>query len=331
MTTLHRLRALVAVAEEGSFTRAARREHATQSGISQHVAALEAELGVALLERGRNGARLTPAGRRYYRHAIEALRLLEHAAAEAAGEAAAVSGRLHVGLMPTFTRAALAPALARFTAAHPGVEVRITEAYSQPLTAQVRAGELDFAVVPASDDVFGLSTSLLARDREMLLSGPAMGLAPLAPVRLAALPPLKLVLPSRGNVRRQTVDAYCQAHGVKVAATMEMDAMLGTLEWIAQSDWVAVLPGLLCIADARPSAPRRVNPIASPALHTDYVVIEPGRRAMSRPAQLLLEALREEIARIDGAWHSLGRAAGRQRGATAGVVRRGAASRRASA
>jgi LysR family tcuABC transcriptional regulator len=59
---LRQIRAVIAVCEEGSFTAAAQRENATQSGISQHVAAAERALGVRLFERTPGGVKPTPAG-----------------------------------------------------------------------------------------------------------------------------------------------------------------------------------------------------------------------------------------------------------------------------
>src|SRR5439155_17522034 len=80
---LRQIRAIIAVCEEGSFTRAAARENATQSGISQHVAAVERRLGVKLFERSARGIAPTPAGLRYYRTCVEAVGRLENANEEA--------------------------------------------------------------------------------------------------------------------------------------------------------------------------------------------------------------------------------------------------------
>ena len=82
---LRQIRAVIAVCEEGSFTRAAERENATQSGISQHVATVERTLGVQLFERSARGIAPTPAGLRYYKRCVEAVGRLEHANAEARG------------------------------------------------------------------------------------------------------------------------------------------------------------------------------------------------------------------------------------------------------
>ncbi|HEX4555958.1 MAG TPA: LysR family transcriptional regulator, partial [Xanthobacteraceae bacterium] len=106
---LRQVRAVIAVCEEGSFTRAAARENATQSGISQHVAAVERALKVRLFERSSVGVVPTPAGLRYYRRCVEAVGMLDTAGEEARDLVGFVTGDLRIGLMPTFTRAVLAP------------------------------------------------------------------------------------------------------------------------------------------------------------------------------------------------------------------------------
>src|ERR1700740_1092250 len=103
---LRQVRAVIAVCEEGSFTRAAARENATQSGISQHVAAAERTLGVKLFERSSAGVAPTPVVQRYYKRCIEAVGQLANAAEEVRGFATRVSGDLRIGLIPTLTRAA---------------------------------------------------------------------------------------------------------------------------------------------------------------------------------------------------------------------------------
>jgi LysR family nitrogen assimilation transcriptional regulator len=298
--SLRQIRAVIAVCEERSFTRAAARENATQSGISQHIAAVERALGVTLFERSTAGVTPTAAGTRYYRRCVDAVGALEAASAEMRTLAGRVSGPLRVGLMPTFTRAALAPALKDYVRQHPDVTLRIVEGYSGLLTDMVLAEELDFAVVPGFEGRTGLRSRLLARDREMLLSGKARGLKPLKPVRLENFSPLKLVMPGLQNVRRRNLDTYFQTNGITVAELIEMDAMTGTLEFVAASDWVTVLPSLICVNDIAASD-IIVSPI-DPPLHAEFIVIEPARRVLSVQARLFLERLEAEVARIKGVW-----------------------------
>ena len=298
---LRQVRAVIAVCEEGSFTRAAERENATQSGISQHVATVERALGVKLFERSARGIVPTPAGLRYYKSCVEAVGRLEDANEAARRLGGLVAGDLRIGLMPTFTRAVLAPTLDDFVPRYPDVRLHVFEGYSGVLTDMVLADELDFAVVPAFEGRVGLKPRLLVRDREMLLSGAKRGLKPLAPVRLADCAPLKIVVPGPDNVRRRNLETYFQTHGVEIAALLEMDAMIGTLEFVARSDWVTVLPSLISVNDIG-KGDLVVNPIADPPLHAEFVVIQPARRTLSVPARLFLERFDAEVAHIHAIW-----------------------------
>ena len=298
---LRQIRAVIAVCEEGSFTRAAQRENATQSGISQHVAAVERALKVKLFERTAGGVTPTPAGQRYYKRCVEAVGTLEHAAEEARSLAGEVTGELRIGLMPTFTRAVLAPVLDDFVPRCPEVRLHIVEGYSGMLTEMVLDDKLDFAVVPAYEGTVGLRSRLLVRDREMLISGPRRGLVPLSPIRLADCTPLKFVLPGPDNTRRRNLETYFQTHGVEVAALLEMDAMIATLEFVARSDYVTILPSVISVNDIGRSE-LMVNPIVSPELHAEFVVIQPTRRTLSTQARMFLQRFEAEVAHIHDVW-----------------------------
>jgi LysR family nitrogen assimilation transcriptional regulator len=298
---LRQIRAVIAVCEEGSFTRAAARENATQSGISQHVAAVERALGVKLFERGPGGVTPTPACLRYYKRCVDAVGALDVANQEARALAGKVTGDLRIGLMPTFTRAVLAPVLDDFVPRLPEVRLHIVEGYSNLLTEMTRDDALDFAIVPAFEGTIGLKSRLLVRDREMLISGPARGFRELTPIRLAECPPLKIVIPGPNNVRRRNLETYFQAHGVEIAAMLEMDAMIATLEFVARSDWVTILPSVISVNDIG-RGELIVNPIVAPEMHAEFVVIRPTRRPLSTQARLFLERFEREVAHIHAVW-----------------------------
>jgi len=298
---LRQIRAVIAVCEEGSFTRAAQRENATQSGISQHVAAVERALKIKLFERTPGGITPTPAGLRYYKRCVEAVGTLEQAAEEARSLAGQVSGELRIGLMPTFTRAVLAPVLEDFVPRCPEVRLHIVEGYSGLLTEMVLHDLLDFAVVPAFEGTIGLKSRMLVRDREMLISGQRAGFTALAPVRLSQCRPLKIVVPGPDNIRRRNLETYFQAHGVEIAAMLEMDAMIATLEFVARSDWVTILPSVISVNDIG-RGELIVNPIADPELHAEFVVVQPTRRTLSTPARLFLQRFEAEVAHIHKVW-----------------------------
>jgi DNA-binding transcriptional LysR family regulator len=265
------------------------------------VAAVERALKVKLFERTPGGVTPTPAGLRYYKRCVEAVGTLAHAAEEARSFAGQVTGELRIGLMPTFTRAVLAPVLDDFVPRCPEVRLHIVEGYSALLTEMVLEDALDFAVVPAFEGTIGLKSRMLVRDREMLISGPRAGFTPLAPLRLAECRPLKIVVPSPDNIRRRNLETYFQAHGVETAAILEMDAMIATLEFVARSDWVTILPSVISVNDIG-RGELIVNPIAEPELHAEFVVIQPTRRTLSTQARMFLQRFEAEVAHIHDVW-----------------------------
>lgn len=320
--SIRNIRLFVAAYEERSFTAAAQREHATQSGVSQHIRKLEEHFRVRLFERVGTRIVATPAAEAYYTRCLDVLRTHQAAQASISRFVGGLSGEISVGLMPTMTRSALAPALARYAAEHPNVTVRVLEAYSGVLTQQVLAGVHDFAVVPAVAGVRGLKMRTLIRTPEVLVSAPGSRLEHMRPVRLADLGPLKVVLPGAANTRRRTLESYFVKVGAAVERVMELDAMMGTLDLVSRTDWVTILPGVMMSSDLE----RRslwINPLAAPPLSLELVLIEPARRVMSEAASAFLGVLEEEALAVNACWskvlaepESRPRADRRQRAAT---------------
>ena len=114
---------LAAVTETGNFARAAEMLGLTPSGVSRAVARLETRVGVRLFNRNPREVTLTEEGRRFHAQVIPLLAGLEEAAADAAGTAAVVSGRLRVSIDPWFARMVLASNLQQFMARYPLLSV----------------------------------------------------------------------------------------------------------------------------------------------------------------------------------------------------------------
>jgi LysR family transcriptional regulator, nitrogen assimilation regulatory protein len=299
--SLRDIRLFIAAYEERSFTAAAVRENATQSGVSQHIRKLEETFGVKLFSRDKARVVPTPAGDGYYRRCIDVLRAHEAADRAVRGYATGLDGEIVIGLMPTMTRCALAPVLAKFIDAHPNLVVRVVEGYSAMLTQRVQASELDFAIVPAFSGGAGLKSRLFLRTPELLVSSARSGLVQLAPLRLSDLGPLKLVVPGQANTRRRLLETYFASNGVRVERLLELDAMLGTLDFISRTDWMTVLPGLMMADHGEPRL-FTINPIADPPFILDLVLIEPSRRPMSAGAEAFLHMLHEEAVQLNQRW-----------------------------
>ncbi len=301
MMNLRHLVTFVGVYEERSFSKAAKRLNATQSGLSMQTQQLEDRIGMQLFDRSARGVVPTFAGQRLYEQAVDIIRRLEEIDADIRSLRIGVGGDMTVGLMPTFTRAVLAPTLNDFIQNYPDVRVSVVEAYSAALTEGVVQGLYDFAIVPRAPLREGVRARLLGTDREILVCRPDSGLRHMAPVRLSDLPPLKLVLPGRGNVRRMAFENYAELHNIRIATVVSMDAMIATLEFVSYSDFVTILPETICVNDID-GKQRSLHPIIDPPLTVDYVVIEPARSALPRAAALFLHGIEQKYQSLKDRW-----------------------------
>ena len=151
MLDVRRLRVLSEVAARGSFSAAADALSLTQSAVSQHVAALEREIGLTVVVRGTRPVELTEAGHALVRHARGILGRLDGAEQELGEIAGRRRGRLRFGSFPT-ALATLAPsAFAAFRRRHPEVTLTLVDDHLQRLLPRLEGGELDLALIYEHD------------------------------------------------------------------------------------------------------------------------------------------------------------------------------------
>lgn len=143
---LRRLRYFVAVAEEGSVTRAAQRLHLAQQSLSQQIRELEAQLGVVLFDRRRRGVELTDVGEVLLREARPVLAQAERAVQAVRGAARGEQGELRVGFLSSVANYLMPPVVRGFGERHPGVRLRTEDLSIASLVAGVREGRLDAAL-----------------------------------------------------------------------------------------------------------------------------------------------------------------------------------------
>ena len=168
---LRHLAALQAVAEEGSFGRAATRLGYTQSAVSQQIATLERLVGERLVERpgGPRPVSLTEAGTVLLRHAEGIVARLRAAQADMQALQEGTAGSLRVGTYQSVGARVLPEVMLRFSGAHPQVDVQLSESEDGALLRQVEEGDLDltFIQLPLPDGPF--EAIELLRDPHMLV------------------------------------------------------------------------------------------------------------------------------------------------------------------
>lgn len=142
-----RLRVLVAVAEHGSVTAAARALNYAQPSVSHHLARLEAETGATLTQRSGRGIRLTDAGRLLAGRAEEILGRLDAAERELAAHVEQRQERIRLAGFASALATIVPAALSRLAAGHPGIDLLLTEAEEPEAMRMLRAGQVDVALV----------------------------------------------------------------------------------------------------------------------------------------------------------------------------------------
>jgi len=164
------------------------------------------------------------------------------------------------------------------------------------LEDEVAEGRLDFAVVPAAFDLRDtLISTPMGRDRECLVS--ALGqkfTSRTGQVVLKDQPPLQLVLPGKKNAPRHNIETYLAVNGIKVKEVLELDTMHGTLDLVSKSQWVSILPRVLCLPDFD-GMRRQVLPLMDPPLSVDYMRIETGSRTLNQATRAFTDVLQQEL------------------------------------
>ncbi len=147
MLDVHRLRLLRDLAHLGTIAAVAHAHAYTPSAVSQQLATLQREAGVALLERDGRGVSLTPAGADLVQHADVVLTALEAASASVAAARSGLSGTIRIGAFPTAVRTVLPEALVRLARHHPALDLLVTEVDPAAAPEQLRLRRLDVALL----------------------------------------------------------------------------------------------------------------------------------------------------------------------------------------
>jgi DNA-binding transcriptional LysR family regulator len=243
---LRQLEHFVAVAEERNFTRAARRVHIVQSGLSASVRALERDLGVRLFARSTRRVELTEEGRALLGEARDVLAAADRARDAVAAVRGLVRGRLSIGVMQRVAGVDLPATLGRFRERHPGVEIRLRQAGASDLVDDVRAARLDlaFVAVPAAQ-LRGVTHAPVVTEPMLLACAPGHRLAGRRAVRLAALAEEDFVEFQPGWGVRIALDQAFAALGVERRVACEVNDTPTLLDLVAHGLGVAVVPQVL--------------------------------------------------------------------------------------
>jgi DNA-binding transcriptional LysR family regulator len=294
MLSVARLNVLREVAYRGSFSATADALSYTQSAVSQQIAALEAEVGMALLERHPRGVTLTAAGQTLVGHAEGILARLDAAQASMSAIAGLRGGRLRVASFPTAGATLMPLAIATFRRLYPDVELTLAEGEPEEVAPRLRAGELDLALLFefAGESLAGGDTT-----RAELLEDPMYLALPRAHP-LAAKPRLALedlaeeawVQTASTSPCARHVVRSCHVAGFEPNVAFESDDYQTVQGLVAAGVGVALIPELALSAVREEIAIRALAP--KPPVRQIIAAVPAGARLVpAAPAMLgILEA-----------------------------------------
>ncbi|MEV4097367.1 LysR family transcriptional regulator [Streptosporangium saharense] len=242
MLDVRRLRLLRELSYRGTIAAVAEALTFTPSAVSQQLAALEREAGVALLERTGRRVALTPAGAALVRHAEAVLERLEQAAAELATARTGLAGTIRIGAFPTATRTILPAALAALGRDHPRLEPMVDEIDPAEVAPRLRAGDLDAALVHEYD--FVPAAPDLALDTEPLLEEPMYLASDRADDSLAGRREAPWIVSKPGTLCYEMTVRACQAAGFSPRIRHHIDDFAAVLAMVSAGQGVALVPEL---------------------------------------------------------------------------------------
>ncbi len=220
---VRQLSTLVAIADHGTFSAAARALYTVQSNVSSHIARLEKELGVTLVDRAHGG--LTEEGGRVVERARRILNELDDITADMSSRHADVSGQTRIGVIGTTARWLIPMFLNRLTEAHPHVRVIVQEGATSSLVPNVVTGQLNAAIVHLPVDDPELIIEPLFAEDLLLLAADSHPLATRTTIPLAELDDVPLLLPPPGAALRRVLERAAASAGITLRAQAEVDGV----------------------------------------------------------------------------------------------------------
>ena len=284
---LHQLRYFCAVADAGSFSRAAEKCHVSQPSLSQQILKLESELGGRLFDRLGRSVRLTDLGEAFLPRARSVLHELSSAKDELTERLQSEAGPVVIGAIPTIAPYWLASRLATFSRKFPKVHLTIAEEITPVLLERLRAGSVDLAVLALPIRGHEFDSCSLFTDRLYAALPKTHKLARRPTLQLADLRRDPFLFLRDGHCFRDTAVAACDRARLDPRVVFESGHLSSLLAMVGAGMGVSLVPEM-AVDKSRPC--RFVRIADTQAERTIAAVVLRGR-TLNRGSRALLAHL----------------------------------------
>lgn len=304
MFDLRQLQLFTAVAEFGSFSRAAVALSISQPVLSRQIKALEDSVGVALLYRNGRGIVLTEAGKLLQGYASAIIEQASRATSELAALRSNPRGKIVLGMPPSVGVVLTAPLVRHFRERFPQVSMRMIEGFSGHLLEWLVMGKIDVAVLYNAPRMNNLLAEPILRDQLYLLGAKndpcALGEGPVDASVVSRLP---MILPARPHGLRLVLDHVFGSAGIEPRIDVEVDAMPSTLRLVEAGMGYTILSYSSChdlVAEGRIS----YWTIQNPSIERELLLATSSQRPTTTAIRALTALIRDEVQalRKTGLW-----------------------------
>jgi DNA-binding transcriptional LysR family regulator len=271
---IHQLRYFVAVAEEGSFSHAAEREHVSQPSLSQQIQKLEAELNQQLFDRLPRSVVLTEAGRSLLPYARQILTAIADAGLSVAAIEQEVAGRLSVGAIPSIAVYVLPRLIGNFQRSYPKVTFELFEDITDKLAQRLEDGTLDIVLATSSDNAPTLTHYSLGKEPLLMLLPQKHPLARRKTIKWSDLALEKFLLLHEIHSLSIQVRQLLAANNLKPEVVLQGAQLVTIARLVAAGLGVTVIPqmmaetefikGCVAVPFARPVPTRELTLLRNP-------------------------------------------------------------------
>lgn len=296
--TLRQMQYLIAIADTGKFGDAARLVNVSQPSLSAQVADMEAGLGVALVERSRRGAMLTPAGEELVRRARVILREVEDLKAVAKLGRTELSGRLRLGVLPTIGPYLLPQATGDLRARFPALRLSVREERTVDLDEHLQAGLFD-TVISTPEDHPDTEYAHLFTERLYACAPPEDELSEgEGPIKLEQLKGRQLLTLGEGHRLSGIAQNIAAAAGAAVSSEYEGTSLDAIRLMSQMGAGVAILPSLYSLSEARRDRGMTIRLIDHPIARRDIALIWRETSPLSTSLRSLAGCLHKASAKL---------------------------------
>jgi LysR family transcriptional regulator, hydrogen peroxide-inducible genes activator len=287
---IHQLRYFVAVADEGSFSRAAAKVRVAQPSLSQQIRKLEAEAGQPLFDRLPRSVVLTEAGRclmDYARQILASISDARRCVDELKGE---IAGNLAVGAIPTIAPYVLPELVVTFQKHYPQVTLEIVEDVTSGITRRIEAGELDVAIASTCQQTPTLRRESLGAESLLALLPEDHSMAKKALIELDDLKSQRFLLLHEMHCLSQQVNHLLESRRLRPEIALAGSQLATIANMVAAAIGVSIVPQMMVKHQATPGCVSL--PFAPPVPERELNLLYNPLRYQSKAAA----AFREEAA-----------------------------------